>query len=154
MKKFFYSAIISLCSLMVTSCENLHVDFLETQIQKYVTPENVALAITASFLHEHPEADITMLQVADELRDLADGGILDLDTAYAKVEDGLNKHDLDYKKEVLFVLDGLFDQYAYVFDTRQVDVSTYHDTLIQFADGIEEALAISNTRALLQGKKG
>lgn len=138
--------------ISVTSCDYLNLSSLETQVQKHVTPENIALAISASFLHSHPEADMTLLQVADELRTLSDGGVLDLETAYAKVEAGLGKHNFEYKKEVLFLLDGLFDQYAYIFDSRQVDVTEYRDTLIQFANGIDEAIALQNARETLSTK--
>lgn len=137
----------------LTSCENLHVDLLQTQVQKYVTPENVALAVTSSFLYDHPEADITMLQVADELRTLANGdGMLNLEDAYAKIEASLGKHNFEYKKEVLFILNGLLDQYAYVFDSNQVDIVSYRDTLFQFANGIEEAIAVQNARETLNKK--
>lgn len=145
MKKVFI--LLAAVGLLV-SCQNLKLDFWDVQVQKWVTPENVSLAVSAAYLDKHPEADVTMLQMVDEIREVADEGMFDLETAYAKIEKGLKDHDMKYTKEVLFLLDGLFNHYAYVFDSKQVDVIEYRDTLYQIADGIEAALTIVQTREL------
>lgn len=138
MKKLIFLLVASVAALSMASCSLIN----NGQIQEYVSPQNVALVTFSALLKSKPEAAPTCAKLEDDLLDLAQTGVLDINTAYSKIAESIQGSDLKEKKAVLVAIRALFNEYEYVFDTSKLDFSAYALTLKQFAAGIEQALTI------------
>lgn len=124
--------------LIVTSCTLLNTD----QVQEYLSPQNVARGTFSALLKAKPDAADACSALSEDLQELAQEGVLDLETAYSRLAEAIQGSSLKYKKEVLVAIRALFNEYAYVFDTTKLDFKTYELTIKQFAAGIDQALLI------------
>lgn len=138
MKKFIFFILASVTALAVVACSSL----TSEQVQNYVSPQNVSLVTFSALLKSKPEAAPACEQLASDLRTLAEGGVLDLEVAYDKIAKSILATDMQGKKEVLVAIRALFNEYSYIFDTEDIDVSAYKVTIQQLAAGIEQALSI------------
>ena len=132
----------ALALVSLQSCAQLQT--FSTQVLPYISQENVAMVSVSIFLKKHPEAATDCLRVADKLRALADQGVLNMDQLYDELAKAIVQSDTQVKQELLVAVKAAINEYEYVLNTHELDVTTYKNVLLEIARGIEDAVQISD----------
>lgn len=139
---------------MLTSCsENDAAAFkIFSQIGGAMSNETVVLIGVTEVIKNHPESLDTLKKVGEQFRLLSTKDSLTKTDIQSHIEEAVLKSGIKSKAEVLVAVKALIGD---VFKEELIDLSVHKQTLIDFANGIDEAIRIyylSNDKVVSEGK--
>lgn len=126
---------------MFTSCSenNAAIFKIFSQIGGAVSNETLVLIGVTEIIKNHPESLETLQKVGEQLRLLSTKDSLTKTDIQSRIEEAVLKSGIKSKAEVLVAVKAIVGD---VFKEELIDLSVHKQTLIDFANGIDEAIRI------------